>query len=156
MMTETLIAPAADKDRWTLGGIALAGVYGNAPNTWASYSSASITTYDKRPECYFWRLADGAPFVDKRPCGEETIYRNVVGGPMVEPSLPDGYVYGFQPPRPAEPGEKFGSLTMIATDLYLALWRGLGARIGFRRGNVMAWEDGTTEPIVKPAWETKE
>lgn len=123
---------------WTYLGIGLAGCFAQAPNAWAKFSSASVSIPDRRLERYFWRLVEGAPVLDKRPAfekDESAAIRGVVSGPMLEMTMPD------DPSLPSGPFDKIGFRA------YADYWRKLGARIGFRRGDTIQWEDGEVSPI---------
>lgn len=152
------------KSEYTTLGIALAGVYATAPNKWSADSACQISIPDRRLSAYLGDLVDGGVVVDKRTCKEEDIIQWVCSGPMLKESLPDSTHENFERQLIHTTLEdilarKIGGFLYIALDLYLALWKYLGARVGRRIGNVIVWEGELFEqpiPPVESRWLVKE
>lgn len=126
---------------------------GGGSASWGRYRS-SIP--DNRLECYYWRLVDGGTVMDKRPAfalDDKASVGEALRGPMLDPWLESGHIDKLSGARAMEPGEVPGCLDSVALDVYLARWRPLGARVGKRDGDAIAWEDGEREAITIPAWE---
>lgn len=136
------------KKEYTYLGIALAGVYAEAPNQY-SKTSVSVTIYDTRLSAYYGDLAEGGIVCDKRPCKDHPdMVHMVVSGPMRGSYLPEKTKNGFNGNESCEDARDAGGFDYVSTDLYLGLWRSMGARIGKRVGDTIEWEDGTIESIV--------
>ncbi len=93
------------------------------------------------------RLAEGAYIVDKRPCGADGIAA-VYSGPMAKVGLP-----ALTISRMWEKDQTFASMldalacedtnkgmTFVSLDIYVALWRNVGARIGRKVNGQIVWE----------------
>lgn len=136
------------KNEYTYLGIAAAGVYAEAPNKYSKHP-ASITIYDRRLRAYFGDMAEGGIVVDKRPCLEHPdFYRMVISGPMRGSWLSEKTRETMHDTVKCHNAHEAKAFDYISTDLYLALWRDMGAKIGKRVGNEIHWEDGTKETIV--------
>lgn len=141
------------KKEYTTLGIAAAGCYATCPpvqygNGTTVESSVSIP--DSRLIPYLGDLADGGVVIDKRPCIKRDDFVHwIVKGPMLKESLPGGCrnVPFSRDIIPCDDPKACGGYDYIALDLYMELWRGLGARIGTRVGDVIKWEDGEVFPI---------
>jgi len=130
----------------------------------------SLTYYtDTWQQGPFQDLEEGGFAIDKKELlatsGEARSM--VVNGPMVDITLAPGSIDKFDLHENAElmlPGLGGGYKTLAARavadrswtgldsmslDLYVAMWRELGARIGQRRGNDIEWEDGEIEKITE-------
>lgn len=127
-------------------GIAQAGVYGRGHNSHGPPSS--ITTYDTRLERYYCRLQENGYVIDKRNVSDDLLIHNVISGPMDDPSLPLNTIHPFMSDARAYMGEKLGSFDNVSSDIYKAFWKKLGARIGHRKGNLIEWDNGASEPII--------
>lgn len=131
-------------------GIALAGTYGTSPTiktAWGTQKSSTSGMIGKL-DPYLGDMLEGGIVVDKRSVPEKDIISEVFSGPMLDMDLPSrskNVVFGE--PAPCEPGEKLGGLDTISMDLYLLRWEKLGARIGYRLGNNIIWNDGEVMPI---------
>lgn len=150
-MNSTFATPAPRVDPYrpelTYLGIGKAGVYGRkGPN-------CSVSIPDTRLSAYYGDLIDGGLVVDKRPVPDDDLVKWVVSGPMLDLALPEKSCHPLweevQPCADARLLEH-AALTDISLDLYLDLWRSLGARIGVREGDDIVWEDGAREQI-RPA-----
>lgn len=150
-----------------LGGIALVGAWFHGRgSTWVdpetgyrSTSSVSCTTYDTDAlRAIREHLCDGGVFVDKRRIPDDVLHEWVFRCPIEREDLPDGHVQGWFDPREGVPARmaeggildlarRVGSMGYIATDLYVALWSHLGARIGVRKGATIEWDDGSVEVL---------
>lgn len=131
-------------------GIAAAGVYGTAPNEWSKDSAVRITFYDTKLTPYFGDMAEGAVVIDKRPCIDHPdFYKMVIAGPMLRESLPAGHKKGFddKEPVPCENVNDCKGFDYIALDLYVRLWEDMGAKVGYRRGNKIVWNNGSESAI---------
>jgi hypothetical protein len=128
---------------WTYIGIADAGVYGEKPNEHSPRYPVSITTYNTELEAYFGELCEGGIVMDKRPCREHPEFvSTIVRGPMMAAHLPDNSKDEFGDIQPCDDARKCSGLAYVSRNLYLDMWRKLGARIGVRKGNHIEWEDG--------------
>lgn len=129
-------------------GIADAGVYATAYNKWAPDRPSSITIYDRRLEAYYGDLAEGGLVLDKRPCREnDEFIKRVVCGPMHGQHLPSKTRDSWGKHIPCESAKEASGFDLVSTDLYLSYWRELGAKIGYRKGNYIEWENGEKDEI---------
>lgn len=150
---------------WYMGGIALVGAWFHGRSEWGwideatgarARASSSCTTYDTDAlRAIRGHLTDGGVFVDKRPIPEDVLVEWVFVGPMESGDLPEGHARGWGEPYKMEIREdgiqgaarRVGSMGEIATDLYIALWASLGARIGVRKGDTVVWDDGSVDNL---------
>lgn len=155
MKNTCLLRPA---DSYPYGGIAASGVYFRAPGV-------STSGYDTRVENHLHRLADGGVFLDKRPVPDADLVSVVMSGPVLDLNLPPATVDRFRDRQSLAhmlPGlggsfrdfavaalrnKEWSGLDSISLDLYLALWLGLGAVAGTRKGDSMEWSDGRVTDI---------
>lgn len=132
-------------------------------------SKTSITIYDTRLTPYLGNLKPGAVVIDKRELRSHPMFvRWVLGCPMVDLSLKGSETDPIDRDAaarmaPALEGA-FGTLAEMAAsdpdytgldhvslDAYVAWWRKRGAKIGKRKGNRIAWEDGSFTQIPTEA-----
>lgn len=138
------------KQEYIYLGIALAGVYakGRTKVTENSVTTFNSSIPDNRLYPYYGNLVEGGVIVDKRTCQECDVVVMAVNGPILKDELPAGHKQSlFDPPTPCSDPTECKGFDYISMDLYLKLWRGLGAKIGERRGNLIQWENGHTEDI---------
>jgi hypothetical protein len=112
-------------------------------------------------------IPDGTPCIDMRePCARSAGIKLSISGPMVNVDLAPGQVSRagkitgiFAHAVTSEPGNQFGQLINlhnslegkaeygalddVAIDIYLALWRAVGARIGNYQDNQPVWQEQT-------------
>lgn len=145
----------AYKQEYTTMGIAASGVYAKIGD------NISVSIPDKRLFAYLGNLVDGGIVIDKRTVPDADLVKWVISGPMMKEGLPSGTKdsLNFETPRaapiPAKHGDKFSGMDYIALDLYVKLWEGLGARIGTRKGDIIYWNDGESQPIppIESRWQ---
>jgi hypothetical protein len=132
------------KKEWEFCGIAQAGVYAATVKVsfGSSSSRASVTTYDPRLRCEVGNLIEGGVVVDKRTVSSDDLIHYVVAGAMLDLDLPAGHCKGWGDIEPCEDAKARKGFDFVSLDLYLKLWRSLGARIGVRKGDEIHWEDG--------------
>lgn len=132
-------------------GIALSGTYGTSPTVKSKCggsSKSSMSGMISKLYPYLGDLLEGGIVVDKRSVPEKDIIHEVYSGPMMDIDLPSRTKSQiFAEPAPSEPGDKLGGLDTVSMDLYLMRWEKLGARIGYRLGNTIVWNDGEILPI---------
>lgn len=130
------------KPEYTTLGAAMAGPYATIGH------NVSVTGLWGDLESNYGDVVEGGTIIDKRNVDHAVLVTGVVSGPMLNEDLPPRTRDRlFEGQSPATEDDKFGGLDSISMDLYLAIWRKVGARIGQRQGNVVAWEDGTVETI---------
>lgn len=139
----------AYKPEYTTLMIAMGGCYATAPGEYSStYNHISIP--DGRMTCYFGDVVEGGWVVDKRPCiDREDFVHMVVCGPLLKESLPDGMkleLFSNQP-KVCEDAKECSGSDYVSLDLYLKLWRDMGARLGQRKDNEVHWENGEVTDI---------
>lgn len=130
--------------------------------------NSSVTIYDSRLRAYFGEVVEGGFVIDK----SAVLDRNpalCVRSPMCSGKLKSGERDPFQgadrgsivanaiAQDEQNPAARLAALMLaaphcgafdyIAPDAYAAWWRERGARVGIRRGNAIAWNDGTEETI---------
>jgi hypothetical protein len=134
----------AYKQEWQICGIAEAGVYATTvPVKWGSSTSiGSVTTYVPMLKAEVGNLIEGGVVVDKRTVKIDNLIHYVVSGPMLDTQLPPGTAKDWDKVKPCEDAKNLKSFDYVSLDLYLKLWRELGARIGQRKGDQIIWEDG--------------
>lgn len=134
---------------YTVLGIATAGVYATA---YCGTSKISISIPDNRLDPYLGNLLDGGTVIDKRPClNNDNFVSMIVTGPMLDDLLPDQHIRPFlEPVRPITKNDKLGPLDFVSLDIYIDIWKAVGARIGKRSNNSIIWDDGTTQEIPSP------
>jgi hypothetical protein len=148
----------AYKPEYTLLGIGCNGVYAAAPNKYSDHD-ASIAIYDTRLACYYGDCVEGAVIVDKRPAfirDMRAALAAVFSGGMLKRCLPNGTKETFE--REIVPIADYSAASgfeYVSLDLYLAAWERMGARIGYRRGNQVCWNDGVVEDIYPEAYRWK-
>jgi hypothetical protein len=141
--------------------IGLAGCYGDG------IDGSRISYYDTRLRPYYGELVEGGYVIDKSAI-LDTKPDLAVLSPMCNGKLPPGTRDAFpgaegsivarsianEPDNPAAPIARMmlavpdcGAFDDVAPDVYAAWWAKQGARIGQRRGNKIAWSDGTEETI---------
>lgn len=137
------------KKEYTTLGVAAAGVYASVGD------NCSVSIYDTRLDPYLGNLVEGGIVVDKRPCiHHEDFVKLVVSGPMVRESLPPKTISRlFEPNRECLDPKEAGGCDYVSMDLYLQLWEGIGARVGYRRGDYIEWNDGEKQEI--PPYESR-
>jgi hypothetical protein len=136
------------KDMYDLLGIGDAGCYASIKNEYHT----SVTIYDRRLHAYYGDVREGGTIVDKRPCfageAKEAIHL-VISGPMLELQLDNGMVKRFMGAMEKWDGmSEIHSFDYVSLNIYLEMWRKVGARVGIRRGDTIVWEDGVVESIV--------
>ena len=141
----------AYKQEFTTLGIASAGVYATIGD------NVSVNIPDNRLAPYFGDLAENGIVIDKRPCVERDDFAHmVVSGPMFKESLPEKTVLGWDRiPKPCNDWRDAKSFDYISIDVYLDMWRNVGAKIGRRVGNTIVWECGQVSdiPSVENRWQ---
>ncbi len=141
------------KAEYTYLGIAAAGVYAKTTTQYNINSTitSSVTIYDNRLSPYYGDVVEGGIIVDKRPCiNHEEFYKMVINGPMLKMDLPNQTVELFTFPATQETiadARNCGSCDNVSLDLYIKLWKELGAKVGYRRGNVVEWDNGEKSVI---------
>lgn len=148
-------------DMYTYLGIGQAGVYANSFNPWSERHEAAITIYDTRLTPYFGDVAEGGIVCDKRPAFEQNEFKAVeavISGPMRNNTLPPQTRDSWGQLIPCSDPKEGRGFDSISTDLYLSLWRELGAKIGYRRGNFIEFENGekTEIPRAEDRWMKKD
>lgn len=117
----------------------------------------SVTYYSDNLDYCLKNAAEGCVIVDKSECGESGV-SYVLNGPMVDLRLPENTVKRFNGHETVALmlpgfGGSFQSLAAqaikdrewrgfdyISLDLYVAAWRGLGARVGRYINGRVEWE----------------
>lgn len=137
-----------------------------------SESNAQCTPYDRRLRPYLGECIEGGLVVDKRPAlfhqnGREKDGAGSIAwsAPLVSPTMdPDGISRLGKVKEPMLSGlegefrtlaaathdPEFTGMDTVGVNVYAGYWRKHGARIGWRRGDNIEWEDGVTEPIPPP------
>lgn len=128
---------------WSYGGIAKAGFY-------LSKRSSSLTGFSAELQPHLHMLADGGTVVDKRKVPEEKLTDGVLRGPLLDEGLPPDHVSRFASIDSSthDRSKPLRSLDNAGLHVYVQYWRDLGARIGRREGDQIAWEDGEREDIT--------
>ncbi len=153
-----------DKQKLAFAGIALSGWFGSARAVRFSKgvtTSTSVSSYDRRFKACWARIEEGGYLLDKRPVGRDALVNGVLSGPMLDvdatetspcPKPSDAMVAGMEgafggllAQRAAD--ETWRGLDRVPMLDYLAFWAALGARVGRRIGDHIAWADGEISPI---------
>jgi hypothetical protein len=144
----------AYENKYTTLGIAAGGVYATIGD------DCNVTMYDRRLSPYYGDLAEGGIVIDKRPClSHSSFIEMVISGPMLKESLPSHSCERmFSDVQPCDDARCCKGMDCISMDLYLDLWRPLGAKIGKRVGNEIVWENGDVSviPDEKDRWKNVE
>jgi len=116
------------------------------------YPNGTITAYDNHLTPYLGELIEGGVVVDKRTVEHSTVVDLVYKGPMLDLALPDNTCSKFtmtypKAITPATSFEGLRSFDYVSGNLYVDAWRKAGAKIGYRRGNVIEWESGDKTQI---------
>ncbi len=117
--------------------------------------SSSLTTYDELEALLagdtFRRLAEGAYIFDKRRVGDRGV-AEVIGGPMLDSQLPVLTIRSWDDARTFDTlaaalacEDTHRAMTFVSLDVYAAIWRELGCRIGRKVGVAIAWEGDESE-----------
>jgi hypothetical protein len=149
------------EQRLAVLSVGLAGCHGD------TVDGASISFYDRRLAPYLGELVEGAWVIDKSAVLESRPGLAVLA-PLCRGDLPLGtrqpfagaegslvaHAIASDPDNPAAPLAQLallapacGAFDDVSPDVYAAWWQGHGARVGQRRGDVIAWADGEQEPI---------
>lgn len=143
--------------KWYSIGQAAAGVYGAGPNS--SGPPSSITGCRGELSDHYHELREGGIVIDKQPClTRENAIRELLTSPYHNPAYPDGsyevweYMKGPRHVFLTKFPKEIGNGDTISTDLYAAYWTALGARVGYRRGDTIVWDDGAIDAITVPDW----
>ncbi len=133
----------AYKSEYTTLGIAAAGAYATIGD------DCRVTMYDRRLSPYYGDLAEGGIVIDKRPCvGHPSFIEAVISGPMLKESLPSHTRQRmFSDAESCDDVKTCRAMDYVSMDLYLNLWRSLGAKIGKRNGNEIVWDNGDVSVI---------
>jgi len=160
-----------EREPWLGFGLGLGSIGFCYPN-----SATMGTAYDRRLSCYYGCLVEGGFVLDKRePLLQD--HSLAFKSPMHCASLDASGEVDYFADSPAskswlvdaianDPNTgEFGALARYAkanpggfdrvpTIVYLAWWRERGARVGFRKGDTIVWDDGTVEEIrpVEERW----
>lgn len=142
------------RTRWSIIGRGLAGWHASAADEYSTRSSGGdlerLPWYTEKHRSYLEDAAPGCLVYDARPCeadpvAAEAFIRMVIGGPMVDPSLPPGtYTEPFEYPKVPRPvnGTAMRALHSVATDVYESMLRQIpGIRIGHVKGHRVEWEN---------------
>ncbi len=134
-----------------------------ALNGWHGEGDKSrVSFYTNRLDDCLDYATEGCTILDKSMVAESDLIHNVISGPMVDVSLPPNTVDRFttkdkQTASNMLPGlggayavlaktaieetpEKYGSLDKLSLDLYVDLWRKLGAKVGTYTKGKVVWE----------------
>lgn len=133
---------------WLSGGVTAAG---SSFDKVQGDTSSSLSGCYGKPEEYYHYLAEGAVFVDKRAVPSDSLISGVISGPMLSLSIGPNQVKTFATGITEDITPDFDpkSLDCVGINVYTEFWAKLGARIGYRRGDDMHWNDGSVEPIQK-------
>jgi hypothetical protein len=118
----------------------------------------SITYYSNDLDYCLKDAVEGCVIIDKSECGDDGV-SFVINGPMVNLELPENTVKRFSGHEAAAfmlPGlggdfqslaakavqdREWSGLDYISLDLYVAAWKGLGAKIGYYRNGKVEWDN---------------
>lgn len=125
-------------------------------------STVHIYGSDLAPDLH--RVVEGGHAVDLTVIPMARLIGASLNGPLLDTTIPAGEVDRCPVPsailaaglegtfgllarqKRAEPA--WSGLDSVGTATYLAYWRVKGAKIGQRRGGVLAWEGGEEQPIA--------
>ena len=143
------------KQEYIYLGIALSGVYACGETKYGenSKTTCSIEIPDRRLTPYLGNMKEGSFVVDKRTCAQEDIIHWVISGPMVDFDLPEKTRKDWDKIVACSDIKECSSMNYVSFDLYIDLWRSLGARVGKRVGDVIKWENG--EETIIPEFDCR-
>ena len=127
--------------------------------------SSTMSSYTRRLGPFLGELAPDGVVLDKWNVLDPLFTRLVISGPLVDVGLqddeidrcpevpsyllgPGGLSGGFETlAKVKQANPRWTGLDKISRKAYVELWRAAGARVGYRAGDYIQWEDGAVEPI---------
>lgn len=108
----------------------------------------TIRIMDKRLTPYLGDLVYGGIVIDQRAAANHSEFsRWMTNGPSVNDTLGSCTTVKDGTQSPCYDARHVGPYNSVSLDLYLALWRSLGARVGKRVGDAIIWEDNVISDI---------